>query len=533
MRLRSTVPLARASLLTAVLATLGLPGIASAQPSAGEPSQSAASTRIAREQLDLDVTPIPAGLGALLVPTLTRQAQEPLIMVFQGDDRVASGRTGERIVLPPGRYRVVVGHGPLARRASRDVEVVEGVSTPVPPFYGAVRIQLVNDEAQPVGGEYVLRNTDTGQVFGPADSPGPHDDEPLRTWLLPPGQYSVALGDNTKAEHASAFAVNSGAVLRFRLVTNDGKDLIRTELTDKDARAEPSAWRLRWVLGGSGSLSSRNDTTTGFDGGALLVDAFTRFEGGFDTQNHLGLVTANVAQSLVGLDSEYGADVPLRTLNSDAELELLYSLRVSRIFGPYVRGIGRTSFFREQFVPRTAVTATTRAEDGRVLGQETYGPNERVETFRPLSPTSIQVGAGLGLTAVDNRIATLMVRGGPAHRWAYYRGGRFVDSVEGETVNLVALDDRRAFGGEFTAVGGLRLGRYVDYETRFDSFIPREQIFDGEKFRPLFRWDNTVSLRLSTIASVVYSFSLRREEEVFTDLQTAQHLALRLQYIVF
>lgn len=532
MRFRSNGPLARASMLTAVLATLGLSGIASAQQTAGAATQSTASLRSSRDQLDLDVTPVPAGMGALLVPTLTRQAQEPIVMVFQGEDRVASGRTGERIVLPPGSYRVVVGHGPLDRRASRDVEVVEGVSTPVPVFYGAVRVQLVNEEGQPVEGEYVLRNTDTGQIFGPTDAPGP-DDPPPRTWLLPPGQYSLALGDSPGAEHASAFAVQSGGVLRFRVITNDGEDLIRTELSDRDVVAEPSAWRLRWVLGGTGALSSRKDTLTGFDGSALLVDAFTRFEGGFDTQNHLGLVTANVAQSLVGLDSEYGADVPLRTLNSDAELELLYSLRISRIFGPYVRGIGRTSFFREQFVPRTEVTAVTRDEAGNILGEETYGPNERVETFRPLSPTSVQVGAGLGVTAVDNKIATLMVRGGPAYRWAYYREGRYVESVDEGTVNMVRIDDRRGFGGELTAIGGLRLGRFVDYETRLDSFIPKQQILDGEEFNPLFRWDNTVSLRLSTIASVVYSFSLRREEEVFTDLQTAQHLALRLQYIVF
>jgi hypothetical protein len=527
MRFRSIVPLASASMFIAMLAT---PGIAFADESSGVFAQSAPDPRAGREQLDLDVTPVPAGMGALLVPSLTKQSQEPIILVFQGEDRVASGRTGERIVLPPGNYRVVVGHGPLDRRASRDVEVVEGVSTPVPPFFGAVRVQLVNEDAQPVAGEYVIKNTDTGQLFGPADAPGP-DDPPPRTWLLPPGQYSISLGSN--GERSSAFAVHSGGVLRFRVVTDDGDELIRTELADRDAFAEPSIWRLRWVLGGTGALSHRDDTATGFEGGALLIDGFTRFEGGVDTQNHLALITANATQSLVGLDSEHGADVPLRTLNSDAELELLYSLRISRIFGPYIRGIGRTSFFREQFVPATDVNAITRNEAGAIIGDEDYLANERIVTFSPLSPTSLQAGAGLGLTLVDNKIATLMVRGGPAARMAFYQEGRFVEGVSGRTVNLRRIDDREGFGGEATAVGGLRLGRYINYETRFDSFLPKEQIFDDEEFMPLFRWDNTVSLRLSTIASVVYSLSLRREEVVFENLQTAQHLALRLQYIVF
>ncbi|HSN98722.1 MAG TPA: hypothetical protein VLS89_10575 [Candidatus Nanopelagicales bacterium] len=494
------------------------------------PSQSA-GVRAAREQLDLDTTPIPAGMGALLVPSLTRPSQEPVVLVFQGEDRVASGRTGERIVLPPGRYRVLVGHGPLSRRASTDVEVIEGVSTPIPPFFGAVRIQVVSEDIQPVEGEYVFRSTDTGQVFGPADSPGP-DDPPPRTWLLPPGEYSLALGSTPNAERASAFAVHAGGVLRFRVVTSGG-DLVRTELSDHDVIAEPSIWRLRWVLGGTGALSQRRDTTTGFIGGALLVDGYTRFEGGIDTQNHLALVTANVAQSLVGLDSQYGADVPLRTLNSDAELELLYSLRLSRIFGPYIRGIGRTSFVREQFVPETDVTAVTRDEAGRVVASEAYDANDRIDTFSSLAPTSLQAGVGLGLTAVDNKYATLMVRGGPSARVAFYRGGRYVDDVEDRVVDMVRIDDREGFGGELTAVGEIRLGRYVDYWTRFDSFVPMEQIFDGEEFLPVFRWDNSAALRLSSIASLVYTFSLRREEVVFRDLQMAQHLALRLQYIVF
>lgn len=529
MRFRSSVPLARATLLAAALAIAGRPTPASAQPEAAVAQR--AGVRAAREQLDLDTTPIPAGMGALLIPSLTRGSQEPIVLVLQGEDRVASGRTGERIILPPGKYRVVVGHGRLDQRAATDVEVVEGVSTPVPPFFGAVRVQLVSEGIQPIAGEYVFKNTDTGQVFGPAESPGP-DDPPPRTWLVPPGRYTLSLGSDPGAERASAFSVQAGGVLRFRVVTSDG-DLVRTELSDKDVIAEPSIWRLRWVLGGTGALSQRRDTTTGFVGGALLVDAFTRFEGGIDTRNHLALVTANVAQSLVGLDSEYGADVPLRTLNSDAELELLYSLRLSRIFGPYVRGIGRTSFVREQFVPATGVTAITRDEAGAILDAEEFAANDRIDTFSSLAPTSLQAGAGLGVTVVDNKIATLMLRGGAAGRLAFYRGGRFVDSVEGRTVNLVRIDDREGFGGEVTAVAGLRLGRYVDYSTRFDSFVPKDQIFDDAEFLPLFRWDNTATLRLSSIASLVYTFSLRREEVVFRDLQMAQHLALRLQYIVF
>ncbi len=94
----------------------------------------------ARDQLDVDVTPIPVGMGALMVQSLTDASLEPPVLVYLGDERVARGRTGERIVVPPGEYRVVVGHGPLDRRASTRVRVVEGMTVPTPPFVGAVRI---------------------------------------------------------------------------------------------------------------------------------------------------------------------------------------------------------------------------------------------------------------------------------------------------------------------------------------------------------------------------------------------------------
>ena len=50
-----------------------------------------------QDQLELDVTPVPVGMGALFVPSLTDPTLEPRVIVFSGVDRVASGTTGKRI----------------------------------------------------------------------------------------------------------------------------------------------------------------------------------------------------------------------------------------------------------------------------------------------------------------------------------------------------------------------------------------------------------------------------------------------------
>ena len=86
------------------------------------------------QQLIDDVTPIPAGMGAVMVPSLTGAAAEPSAIVVSEGERIASGRTGERIVVPGGVYDVVVGHGLLSERARTTVRVTEGLTVSVPPF---------------------------------------------------------------------------------------------------------------------------------------------------------------------------------------------------------------------------------------------------------------------------------------------------------------------------------------------------------------------------------------------------------------
>lgn len=98
------------------------------------PQIAPAGAEALREQMDEDITPIPAGMGALLVPSLTRPDQEPVVVVLHAGRRVASGPTGRRAVARPNGvphapsghvrdlHRAARGHaGPLssARRRAR------------------------------------------------------------------------------------------------------------------------------------------------------------------------------------------------------------------------------------------------------------------------------------------------------------------------------------------------------------------------------------------------------------------------------
>lgn len=484
------------------------------------------------QQLTDDITPLPSGMGAVLVPTLTGAALEPRVSVYEGGARIASGRPGQRIILPPGTYELVAGSGPSQTRPRTTVVVEEGLTTPVKPFFGAVRIHLVDDDGRPVDSNYVLKSIDVGGVYGPVRMSVDPEGPPQASWILAPGRYRVVVGTDPDAdEDAVAFALHAGEVLRYRLVVEAG-DLVRADLADEDFRYDPGIWRFRWILGGSLSLDSRNDQLLHEGRQYVLTSLFSRLEAGIDKGPHLALFKLDLDQSIIGLDSEYGLDIPLRTLTSEGEAELLYVFRAARVIGPYVRANFRTSYLESHYFPDEYVVIDTRDEDGNLLFQSEVDAGDRLRLFKAFSPIVLQEGVGANLTVVDLPIFDLTLRAGAAARQAFYRNGRFIDAVSPGQLQLVELDDRQEFGGEAIGVAGLRLADTFALSTEFDSFLSYE-IFTGDQDRFPFRWENRASWHLNRFAAATYSFTLRRDEVVIDELQMIHGLALTLQWAVF
>jgi hypothetical protein len=494
---------------------------------------STAAVDALREQMDEDITPIPAGMGALLVPSLTRSDQEPLVVVQHAGRRIASGPTGRRIVLPPASYEVLLGTGDLADRPRRIVEVTEGVTTPVTPFFGALRVDVVDASGVPVTRDYVVASNDGKRVIGPIGVVGGKEYKAGDTLILHPGEYVVALGRSAdRKTDRFAISVAPGQVMRYRLVVDDAR-LMRTELASGDLKYEPSIWRFRWIIGGNGSFGYRQQALSGFEGASTVAEALTRLEAGIDTGNNLALLTLKANQSLIGLNSRSGVDQPLQSLVNEASLELLYNYRISRVFGPYIRGIGWTSFLPTVFYPRVPSTVRVVDEDGNVTGIETVEQGGSVETFEAFAPSILQEGAGLGVTPVDNRYVTFFLRGGASARQWFYRGSRLITSVDGSEISALELRDLQRFGIEATAGFGLRLGSTLQYETTLDGFMPFEQLSGDEKIRPSFRWDNTVALTLSDVVALVYQGRIGLDHPKVPQIQISQLVALRLQYAIF
>lgn len=486
-----------------------------------------------QDQMELDITPVPVGMGALFVPSMTDPALEPVVTVLSNGSRVATGKPGKRIVLPPGQYIVRFGSGEASSRAERSISVIEGVTTPVEPFFGAVRITAVDTDGRPTSVSYVIESLDGKVSFAPTKTSENGNYTSTKTLILPAGQYNIALGTDVSSEtNRFVTVVAEGQVLRYRLVVDDEK-LQRVEFAQREVVVEPSPWRFRWVLGGDFGFERTENNLATFNGDALRIGAFMDSTIGLDTGNHLALTNIRLDETWLALESDVGQRLPLQKINDELSLEVLYNYRLGGILGPYVRATGSTAFFDTYLYPSTATTFTFVDRDGETQRVRTGEAGDEIRLFQGFAPLLVQEDAGLGLTFVDNDVITFIVRGGVGARQSYYRGGGFVQNGSGQEVTIELLEDKQDFGGAASAVFGLRLGGVFSLDSRFTSFMPQDQLFQGEDFAPVYRLDNTAALSLGKFAALVYDITLRRDDVQIEEMQMRQNLSLRLQYTLF
>lgn len=481
----------------------------------------------ARDQLDVDVTPIPVGMGALMVQSLTDASLEPPVLVYLGDERVARGRTGERIVVPPGEYRVVVGHGPLDRRASTRVRVVEGMAVPTPPFVGAIRITAVDHDGRPVEVDYRLTAAESGDLIGEGQTTTRSEYGATPTWLVGPDAVELTIGDEVDAgRQGVALVAAPGRVARYRLVLDRGR-LVRSEFAVRETVPVERRWRTRWIIGADASFTRASGRLGAVDGDFIRAGLFTRAELGYDRGPHLAVARLDLEESWLGLTDRPGAELDARKFEDELRVETLYNYRPRRIIGPYVRGELRTALFETERRFSEDVTVTVR--DGDTTEQRVVAAGEPIAMFDAMRPLDLRAGAGVGLTAVDNDTLTLTARVGAGARRARYDGGLAVIDDAPGALTLVRLEDDDSVGLEAAARFEVRATPVITVGVDGGLYIPWSQL-EGEVDRPLFRVDGTVAFDLARFAAVVLDTSLRREAYEVGPLQLSTHLSLRIQH---
>ncbi|MCA9541240.1 MAG: hypothetical protein KC620_20205 [Myxococcales bacterium] len=471
-------------------------------------------------QLAGDTSVLPEGVGALFLPSLGLGAREPIVTVQGKDGPVAEGRTGRRILLPPGRYTARLGDGAENQQARLPVEIIAGRTTVTPIVWGALEIEVVDPQFIPFRGAYELISMETREVVGLGFGADELLGERPRVWVLPPGIYKLVQPGGTYRDRSDFATVRvlPEEYARFVLVM----DPTTGEFEGAGLVAEPPrtdrTWSLDGVIGGYVVFFNSNLVTASSGEWTLQLNVFLDLAARLAKGAHRFVTRLDIEQSQLRDPQEE----VVRSLQDRLFFHAIYTYQVLPWFGPYAR-----AGVESALLPRHADIA-----DGETLidqgGNTLTGP-DRVELAGPFAPLTVIEGVGGHFQVFRSRAADFSLRLGAGARHQFARGLLVPVEEDGET-RLRAVTDETLQGIEATVIGSARVTRYITLSTEFDALYP---LFDDQQF--LFTWRNNISLRLASFASLTYRLNALRNPTLtlIDDTQFEHTVQLRFSYTLF
>ncbi len=487
----------------------------------------------AAQQLAADSTELASGQGAIFVPAMTRGADEPEVLVFSGDRKVTSSRTGVRIPVFAGSYTVRVGSGAVSQMSEHPVEVEEGKTVTVEPTWAGLKIEVVDTQNIPHRATYELIRSADREVFGIGYGADTLQGESLRVWLLEPGLYRIVrTGETYRArKDFSTVLLPEGSMVHYKLVidpeTGDfrGSGVVAPEEMGVKTAEATTNWTHRATVSGAANLSSTdnfvgrpNQSTLG---ATLFLDAYSTYENG--PHNFSGIF--ELEEGFLQVDPDQGRKLPTQQTQDRLRIDGLYTRYVNERWGPYVRvGLLTNVFPAETLATDPIDVAFNRLDGSRQV--VSVGANEQYRTADGFGSLRLREGVGINLRLFRNERASVNWRAGLGLRQNQF-DNTFVEADLPGTPELdfFELDDFTQEGVETTLLGNVRLTRRLFYITDLEVFADVD-----DTSNPTIDWRNTVSWRLSRFLSLDYTFDLLDFPQISNETQTRQNVLLRVSF---
>ena len=494
------------------------------------------------KQFQSDTTNVRAGQGAVFLPSLSdKPDREPPVTVLQSGQTVATGSMGRRIALPPGTYQVEFGSGPASQHMVREVTVVEGETTIVRPDWAALDVSVVNVNFIPFLGTYEIIRMDDREYIGVGYGVNEELGQETQVWILPPGLHKLIQSGSTYRARTNFSTVRllAGMATPFTLVQDEvTRDFLGAGVSEPETGKNlNSNWTIHASLGGSVLLTNR---TEGFSsapsGSGLGIDLFSDNRAQYKSGAHLWTTRLEIEEGqtltpIIGADNKPGSllDGRLQSAKDRIYLNSVYIYQSLPWIGPYVRVGGETSLFNHLNYFTKPTTVVLQDADGTTISTRTGTDGLGETQFQlagPLTPIQLKQGVGANLRVMHNTFADLDLRSGFGSR-QYIANGQVVAQ---DDPNTAAFELRQVRGTvltgiEVSALGQGRLSRYLQASTEFDMLLPFEGL-DATQMT----WRNSVSLRLSSFASMTYTFNLVRQPNVNALNPFAYEQGLQLRF---
>ena len=520
----------RQALIAAAALLLATPSLTTAQqPADLNQALYRWTTPTPADQLAADATVVPSGMGALFVPAMTNGIDEPEILVYQGDQRIASGPTGRRIVVAPGSYMLRIGSAPLNQMVTVPAEVTAGNTTLVPVRWGALVVEVVDENNVPHRGSYELIQVSDRQPYTVGFGADTLLGERIRTLLVGPGLYRIVRpGSNYRARtDFSTVLVPEGGVVYYKLVLDpDDGQLLGAGVVPPEELGivtDPSGWSRMYSIGigvpftaTSNVVGVANQTSIGT---TVTFDYYVRYD---KDKNYFSSIF-EAEEGFIQIDPQDQEPLPLQKTSDRLRLDLLYTRFSTPRLGPYVR-FGLLSNVFESNVLVTEPTVVVKQNLDGSQTTELVAANEDFKVSGAFAPLLLREGAGANLRLVRSRVASLDWRVGLGFRQNQYNGAYVQESAEQGLQTYFEQEDFNQTGLETTIVGDVRLRRLL-LNTNLDLFGDFDE-FDA----PTVDWRNTFSYRLTGALSVDYRVDILDQPQVTADTQVTQNLLFRYSW---
>lgn len=489
----------------------------------------------AKQQLAADSTEVASGQGAVFVPAMTKGVDEPEVLVFAGEKKVASGRTGQRIPVAPGSYTVRVGSGAVKQMSQHQVDIAAGATVTVKATWAGLKVEVVDTQNIPHRATYEIIRAEDREVFGIGYGADTLQGESLLVWLLDPGLYRIVRTGETyraRKDFATVF-LPEGGMVHFKLVIDPETGDFRgsgigapEEMGVKTAEAT-SDWTHRATLSGAANLSSTdnfvgrpNQSTLG---ATVFLDAYSTYENGPNTFSGI----FELEEGFLQIDPDQGRKLPTQQTQDRLRLDGLYTKFVNERWGPYVRlGLLTNVFPAETLATDPIDVAFNRLDGSRQV--ISVAANDQYRTADGFGSLRVREGVGINVRLFRNQNVTLNWRGGLGLRQNQF-ANTFVenDLLGTPELDFFEIDDFNQEGIETTLLGNIRLSRRLSFITDLEVFADVD-----DTGNPTIDWRNTVSWRLSRFLSLDYTFDLLDFPQVSNETQTRQNLLLRVSFDV-
>lgn len=473
-----------------------------------------------RGQLEQDPTLIPKGKGFLFVPTMTGSLNEPSFLVLQGNKPIREASPGTGVLLSPGSYRLLVGSGTDIQMTSRIVPIQEGMTTLIKPFWAGLVINVMSENRASINESYELYLESSQENFGLGFGLEEERGEAVKTWLLPPGVYSVVqVGDNVSTTRKFSVRLEPGELVQRNLVvdTKDKTFIGFYPPTQQGLLAQvvDSRWKTSLQLSGSPRLST-SQNTTGADRSILSLSAEIIGSSVYNTDRHYANLRLDFEE---GLTREEGDD--FHKSIDKFEVRATYIYRLSKRIGPYLRGVFNTKLFATEARFDQPRSLWVFNADYDLIA--TLTDLDELTLSPPFSPLELRQGIGINSQVISSFPLNLDMRVGFGALQRYVTDTFVLNSSQ---TTARKLQDKTTTGLEAVLLLRSRFSRFPSLDSEFDILIPETTTDTWE-----FTWENRLRLPLSRFVNMVVVFDFEHKPPV-QRLQSKQQVLLRLNYLL-